>query len=256
MKHTVTKKPVLTILYRDNDMIAVDKPPGLLVHRSPIDRIETRFALQMVRDMSGVRVHAVHRLDKPTSGALLFTFSAKMAASMSLLFREGRIHKEYCAIVRGRPPQERIINHPLSVVQDPRAAAHAHREKREAITHLHRLATATIPHRVDAYPEAWYSLALLTPKTGRRHQLRRHMKHISHPIIGDAKYGKSLHNRFFKDQFGCSRLLLHASRLCFDHPVNGERINIIAPYPPEFVYVFERFGWSDISHRRDDISPV
>jgi len=235
------------ILYYDEHLIAVNKPSGLLVHRSPIDRHETRFALQLVRDRIGRRVYPVHRLDKPTSGVLLFALDETTARLMMPIFSGGGVDKHYLAVVRGYTADADTIDYPLKEQLDRMTDALADSDKpaQAAITRYRRLATAELPQAVGRYPTARYSLVKLMPKTGRKHQLRRHMKHIFHPIIGDTSHGDGHHNRFFRDTLDCRRLLLAATQLSFMHPLNGQRINIEAPLDESFTIVLERLGWED-----------
>lgn len=214
----------LRIIWQDSHLVAIDKPSGLLVHRSPIDRYETQFAVQQLRDQLGRRVFPIHRLDKPTSGLLLFAFESATVAAIAGQFDQHTVVKHYRAVVRGHAPMSAIIDHPLREEIDRYGRRLAERTARPAETQLERLMVWTIPEPVDRYPEGRYSLVALTPRTGRYRQLRRHMKHISHPVIGDTRYGKGSHNRFFRERFGCYRLLLASVGLEFTHPVNGQRI--------------------------------
>lgn len=235
------------LLYRDDYLVAVNKPSGLLVHRSPIDRHETRFALQIVRNQVGQHVFPVHRLDKPTSGVLLFGLSSAMARALSEQFAAGSVHKHYLAVVRGHCPTAGIINYALKQQLDKIADRDSRKDKpaQEARTRYKRLATVEIPVAVDRYPQTRYSLVSLCPETGRKHQLRRHMKHIGHPIIGDAKHGKGLHNRFFTAQYDCQRLLLACTRLEFTHPISGKRLVVEAELDAPFLRVIRAFGWQN-----------
>jgi tRNA pseudouridine65 synthase len=242
----VIAKETCEVIFRDESLVAINKPSGLLVHRSPIDRHETRFALQLVRDQVGRHVYPVHRLDKPTSGVLLFGLSSDIAREVSAQFEAGTVRKKYLAVVRGHCPLAGRIDHALKEEWD-RIADRDRRSDRPAqtaLTHFRRLATVEIPFPVDRYPQSRYSLVALQPETGRRHQLRRHMKHLGHPIIGDAKHGKGVHNRFFKLRFGCARLLLACTALDFDHPATGERIALKATPGDEFDNLSSTFGWN------------
>ena len=236
---------MLTILYRDASLIAIDKPAGLLVHRSDIDRHETRFAVQMLRDQIGQRVQPVHRLDRGTSGVLLFALDAEANRMLSAQFECNQVDKRYLAVVRGWPDEAGSIDHPLSRQHDDYGAPLRNQEPQDARTDYRRLACVELPIAVDRYPSARYALLALTPRTGRRHQLRRHLKHIAHPIIGDATHGKGVHNRFFKQQFGCERMLLACTELGFRHPLSGESMRIRAPLGDQFAAVVGRLGWAD-----------
>ncbi len=235
----------LTLLYKDEQLVAVNKPAGLLVHRSNIDRHETRFALQLLRDHLGRHVYPVHRLDKPTSGVLLFALSPATAAQLTRCFASRQVEKTYLAVVRGVPETAGIIDHPLAEEPDrllhdqPQTAF----ETKGAITEFRRLATVELPFAVGRYPASRYSLLAANPLTGCRHQLRRHLKHLLHPIIGDTNYGEGRHNRLFRDEFHCQRLLLHAAEVSFSHPSTGEMLTIAAPLDEPFVLLLDRLGW-------------
>ena len=233
----------LPILYRDNWLIAVHKPAGMLVHRSDLDRHETRFALQLLRDRIGRPVYPVHRLDKGTSGLLLFALERGVGRALSEQFEQGDVEKRYLAVVRGYPPEAGVVDHPLAPLADTYAGLSAGRTARAAVTRYRCLARAELPYSVDRYPSSRYALVELAPLTGRRHQLRRHMKHIAHPIIGDATHGKGRHNRLFRDLFGCRRLLLAAVTLGLTHPVSGEPLFLRAPLAADFVEVLRALVW-------------
>lgn len=242
----------LDILYRDDWLVAIDKPAGLLVHRSDIDRHETRFAVQLLRDQLGRRVYPAHRLDKGTSGVLLFAFDAETVRALARQFEDGTVAKTYLAVVRGWPPEAGSIDHALARKYDEYGRQLPTAEAQPALTHYRRLATVELPVCVDHYPQTRYALVELRPETGRQHQLRRHMKHIGHPIIGDATHGKGVHNRFFQREFGCGRLLLACTRLEFRHPVGGQKIGVPqgdflrgagGTVGGEFAALLERFGW-------------
>jgi len=236
---------VMDILYRDDHLVAVNKPSGLLVHRSPIDRHETRFAMQLLRDQLGQRVYPLHRLDKPTSGVLLFALDEVSARLMMPVFSGGNIQKQYLAVVRGYTAAADSIDYPLRELLDKMTDARVDPDKaaQAAITTYQRLATVELPQAVGRYPTARYSLLSLTPKTGRKHQLRRHMKHIFHPIIGDTTHGDGRHNRFFRESLDCHRLLLAATRITFKHPLTNEDLELRAPVDESFAQVLQQLGW-------------
>lgn len=190
---------MLTILHRDDWLIAVHKPAGLLVHRTQIDAHETLNAMTMLRNQIGAWVYPVHRLDKPVSGILLFALDPVTAHHLTVAFQQQNTRKSYLAITRGYCPPSGTIDYPLKEQNDPATdrLAIPDKEAQSAITHFMRLATVELPEPVGRYPTARYSLMHLQPITGRKHQLRRHMKHIFHPIVGDTTHGDGCHNRFF-----------------------------------------------------------
>jgi len=226
----------LPILFQDEHLVAVHKPSGLLVHRSALDARETTFALQLVRDQLQRHVYAVHRLDKGTSGVLLFALTPTVGRALSMMFAERRMRKTYVAVVRGHPPTTGAVDHPLTRGDEPG-------EARPSLTRYRRLATTELPHAVDRYPSSRYALLELESEGGRQHQLRRHMKHIAHPIIGDANYGKGRHNRLFQALFDSRRLLLACVEVQLPHPVNGTELRVTAPLADDFMHVVRELGW-------------
>ena len=168
-----------------------------------------------------------------------------MARLVSGQFAAATVHKHYLAVVRGYCPQGGLIDHPLQLKLD-RIADRDRRQDplpQQAQTRFQRLAMVEVPFAVDRYPQSRYSLVALQPRTGRKHQLRRHMKHIGHPIIGDAKHGKGLHNRFFQAQYDCHRLLLACVGMELSHPVTGQPLQLQAALDAPFWRVLEAFGW-------------
>ena len=224
----------LPILYHDEHYVAIDKPPGLLVHRSPISR-DRVFALQMLRDQLGRRVYPLHRLDRATSGVMLFALSAEAAGGVGRQFDCGSVDKEYLAIVRGWIDADGLIDHPLAD-EDGNGVA------QPAQTRFRCLARVELPHAVDRYPTARYSLVVVTPLTGRRQQIRRHFKHVSHHLVGDTTHGNGRHNRFFRNVLQIRRMLLMARSLAFDHPYRGERVRIEAGADADWQRVGQLFG--------------
>lgn len=235
----------LPVLFQDEHMVAVHKPPGLLVHRSLIDKHETRFAMQMVRDQIGQHVYPVHRLDRPTSGVLLFALNSHIASKLTEQFTQQQIDKTYLAIVRGHIDQRGDIDHALKEKLDKIADKMANPDKpaQNAWTHYHRLAQFELPHSVGRYLSARYSQVKLTPKTGRKHQLRRHMAHISHPIVGDTTHGDGKHNKFIRQQFGFIGLALTCYRLKLQHPISQQPLLIESEFDQRMVKLLAAWGW-------------
>jgi tRNA pseudouridine65 synthase len=235
---------LLEILYRDEFLVAINKPSGLLVHRSMIDRYETEFAVQILRDQIGQFVYPIHRLDKPTSGVLLFALDKESASLLGEQFMSRESKKSYIAIVRGYIQERGIIEHALTVKLDKIADKDSSVpiEAQEATTEYERVATVELDFAVGKYDRTRYSLVKLYPMTGRKHQLRRHMKHISHHILGDTKYGRGEHNIFIREQFDCHRMLLHASELQIRHPYTNEILVIQAPLDDTFRSICKLFN--------------
>ncbi|TPQ26986.1 pseudouridine synthase [Methylomonas koyamae] len=230
-------------IYRDAWLLAVHKPAGLLVHRSPIDKHETEFALQYARALNGgEHVYPVHRLDRPTSGLLVFARDPQTASSLGKALMAGDVCKTYQAMVRGWTPEQGLIDHPLRDEPEDRRLKGEPQAEREARTRYRRLATTEIPVAIEGHATSRYSLVELYPETGRKHQLRRHMKHISHPIIGDANHGRGRHNRYFAERFGQGRLMLAATEMVFTHPATGERLHLQAELEDSFLQVLSVFA--------------
>lgn len=236
---------MLEIIYRDEYLIAINKPSGLLVHRSLIDRYETKFAVQILRDQIGQFVYPVHRLDKPTSGVLLFALDKDTLKLVSEKFKKREILKIYLAVVRGYTYKSGIIEHALTQKLDKIADKdNSPKEPQDATTEYERLAIVELDKAVSKYEKTRYSLVKLLPKSGRKHQLRRHMKHISHHILGDTKYGRGEHNKFIREEYNCNRLLLHAQELCIKHPYSNKELIIRASLDDTFKLIFDSFNWS------------
>lgn len=233
----------LEILYQDEDLIAVNKPAGMLVHRSWLDKHATQFVMQTLRDQIGQHVFPIHRLDRPTSGVLLFALKSEIAKQMCLQFEQKQVAKRYLAVVRGYLEGSGQIDYPLKPKLDKIADKFAAEDKQAqvAISAYQGLATIEVPIAVGRYQSARYSFVRLTPHTGRKHQLRRHLKHIFHPIIGDTQYGDLHQNRAFADYFGINRLLLHAEALSIVHPTTAQNLTIVAPLDHNFLKIKQIF---------------
>ncbi len=238
---TFDKTETLDILFRDEHLVAVHKPAGLLVHRSEIDRHETRFAVQLVRDQIGQHVYPVHRLDKPTSGILVMALNSAIARDITDRFTSREVVKTYQALARGFVPLAGTIDHPLGRIDDDYVDASA-TDKQPAITHFRCLHTYTVPVLIERYPVSRFSHVEIVPETGRQHQIRRHFKHLSHPLIGDVRYGRGAYNRYFREHFDAQRLMLACTQLQFVHPVTGEQISLRCPPAATFAEVIARLA--------------
>ncbi len=211
----------MNILHHDAFLVVTNKPAGLLVHRGWGQ--DDEVAVTLARRATGSFVYPVHRLDRGASGALVFALSSEVAALLHAAFEDGRVEKRYLAAVRGVAPSERVIDHPIPRREDgPRVPA---------VTEVRRLSSGDHVSLVEA-----------RPRSGRLHQVRRHLKHIAHPILGDANYGKGALNRALRETVGLARLALHASGLRFTHPVTGALVDVEAPLPDDLREPLEKLG--------------
>ncbi len=213
MSHLHASGATMPILYQDEHLVAVCKPSGLAVHRGWAR--DPTYALNEVRDRLGQWVYPVHRLDRATSGVLAFALDRETARLLQEQFQDGRVEKRYLALVRGIPPEEGVIDHPVKRTLRGK-------ERQPAVTEYRRIGTFER-----------YSLMEARPRTGRLHQVRRHFKHLSHPLIGDVRYGKGEHNRLFRKRFGLHRLALHALEMRLEHPSDGSTLRWIAELPED-----------------------
>jgi len=213
------------ILFEDESLIAINKPTGILVHRTRISE-DKIFVLQLLRKQINQRVYPIHRLDRATSGVLIFGKNKEGASLLSEQFRAKKVEKQYLGIVRGYVEEEGTIDYPL--------AKEKWLPKKEAISHYRKLNQTEIQEPIGRYQTARYSLVEVRLETGRRHQIRRHFSHLRHPIIGDKKHGDVKHNSYWRDNFDISRMLLHAQHLQFNHPKTGKNHLIYAPIDEAF----------------------
>ncbi|MGE8291188.1 MAG: pseudouridine synthase [Sphingobacterium sp.] len=215
----------LEILYEDESIVAINKPHGLLVHRSSIARDTSEFALQLLRDQLGKTVYPAHRLDRKTGGVLLFSLNKETDQYLQKSFQEHQIDKKYLAVLRGFAPEEGLIDYPLKKENGT---------IQEAQTSFRLLAKSELDIPFGKFPTSRYSLVEANPLTGRMHQLRRHFAHIFYPIIGDRPHGCNKQNKFWKENYQMDTMLLHASELTFKHPLSGETVHVKATIQSDF----------------------
>ncbi|MXZ08702.1 MAG: hypothetical protein F4Y79_04585 [Gemmatimonadetes bacterium] len=231
----------LDILYRDDDLVAIQKPCGWFVHQTHLDRL-AMCCMPVLRNQLGQWVYPVHRLDRGTSGVVLFALHPEIARTLGAAFSARQIKKEYLSVVRGYLPDKGRIHH---AYRPPNTSSPV-----EAITDFHCEGTVELPYPVGRYETARYSLMRAMPVTGRQHQIRRHCAHLRHPIIGDVRYGDRHHNQFFQSHFEISRLLLMATCIGFAHPTSGTWTEISAPIPGPIQRLCQQFGWeSDLEDK-------
>jgi len=228
---------MLNILYQDDYLVAINKPHGLLVHRSSIAADAEEFALQMLRDQIEKKVNPVHRIDRKTGGVLLFAFDKPTEIAMQQQFMENQVKKKYLAIVRGYTPDNEEIDYALRKENGT---------LQEAFTRYITLERAQLEVALGKHTTSRYSLVEASPETGRMHQLRKHFAHIFHPIIGDRTHGCNKQNKLFKETWELDTMMLHALQLTFTHPVTGAETVINAPLQPEFVRTMGIMGWRNI----------
>jgi tRNA pseudouridine65 synthase len=220
---------ILDILFLDDHLVVVNKPSGLLVHRGW--GAESDVAMFRVRDQLGAHVYPVHRLDRGASGALVFARTKEAAAALASAFELRQIDKRYLALVRGTPPDAGTIDHPIPKGESgPRVPA---------VTRFVRLARSEVER---------CSLVLAIPESGRTHQIRRHLRHLGHPLIGDVNYGRGELNRHYRAHYELHRLALHASSIAFDHPTTGVRLALTAPLPEDLRLVLARLELPALSN--------
>jgi tRNA pseudouridine65 synthase len=226
----------MDVLYRDDALAVVDKPAGLMVHDSALARGETDFAADRLRELFQAPIHLIHRLDRATSGCLLLAFQREVASELGKQFMSRAVRKRYLALCRGWPQDAEFrVEHDLD-------GGPGKPQKKPAITQFRRLATGELPQPAAGFETSRYALLECEPETGRFRQIRRHLKHLSHHLIGDTSHGDGRRNRDFR-ALGVHRMLLHAWRLEFTHPIGGETLRVTAPLDAEFTRALALFGW-------------
>ncbi len=235
----MTERAPLHLLHLDDHLLVVDKPAGLLAHASKMAADVDVDLLDQLRQQVQGEVFLVHRLDRATSGLVLAARTREAAGDLGRQFMARTVEKTYLAVCRGWPAEAGEIDHPLGDVRP-------NSPKKPALTRYRRVATVEVPIALGKYAQQRYALMAVDPETGRYRQIRKHFHHISHPLIGDTSHGRTEHNRLFQSEWQVGRLLLHARRLAFTHPVTGERLAFVAPLDREFRRVIEVFGWRDL----------
>lgn len=229
------------VIYDDDDVLVVDKPAGLAVHRSRMVARDEDYLMDRLRSQIGGELYLVNRLDRATSGLVLIARRRDVASALGEQLMSRSVAKTYLAVVRGWPDEDGEIDYPLTV-------GGMKGERKPALTRWQRLATVEVPIAIGRYPQQRYALVMLMPETGRYRQLRRHLHHVHHPIIGDSTLGRGEHNRLFREHFSCHRMLLHAWRLGITHPVSGLPLALEAPLDATWQALLQRFGWSTLPY--------
>lgn len=230
------REPV-RVIFEDEHIVALDKPAGLISHRSALARYEKDFFIDEARALVGRTIYLAHRLDRATSGVVICAASKEVAAALGQQFMGREIDKTYLAVTRGYPPESGECTAMLDAPHNP--------EPKEALTRYTRLATIELPIPIARWPTSRYSLLEVRPETGRYQQIRRHLRDISHPIAGDSAHGDGRHNRNLRIHFGLDRMLLHSWMLAFDHPADGRRVTLSAPLDRKWRKMIDAFGWRE-----------
>ena len=228
----------LDLLYLDPDLIALDKPTALAVHRSRLVGTDEDYLMDRLRLQVDGPLHAVHRLDRATSGVLLVARHAQAAAEIGRQLMARTVDKAYLAVVRGWPAEEGEIDYPLS-------GSSFQGEAKPALTRWRRLATIEVSIAQGRYAQQRYALLEVSPETGRYRQIRRHFHHVSHHLLGDTSHGRGDHNRLIRQHYGVHRLMLHAWRLRVEHPATREALQFQAPLDREWLRLLQAFGWTE-----------
>lgn len=225
----------LDILYQDEFLIAINKPHDLLVHRTNIAKDANLFALQILRNQLDKHVYPIHRLDRKTGGVLLFGLNEDILKTMQRQFAERKVFKKYLAIVRGFTKEEEIIDYPIKKENDL---------LQDAITSFRTIERVELNIPFGKHMTSRYSLLEAKPLTGRKHQIRKHLAHIQHPIIADRPHGCNKQNKLFKERFGLMTMMLHAWELSFMQPLSKERITIVASIQDEFKRILKTLNFT------------
>lgn len=233
---TVLPADNLEIIFHDDDYVAINKPHGLLVHRSKIAANTNVFALQRLRNQLNKHVYPAHRLDRKTSGVLLFALNKQALSAIREVFEAGAIEKAYWSVVRGYTDRQGVIDYPLTNDKG---------KSQEALTSYQTLQQVEVPIPFGKHQSSRYSWVEAKPKTGRMHQLRKHFAHIFHPIIGDRPHGCNKQNKLFLEKWNMDTMLLHAVRLNFVHPITKTETEITARPQSEFIRMIETLGFDN-----------
>lgn len=224
----------LEIIYRDEYLVAINKPHGLLVHKSKLAADASEFAVQILRDQLGMRVTPVHRIDRKTGGVLLFALNDESNKALNLQFDQNRVHKIYLALVRGYTADEEHVDYDLRKENG---------QLQRAVTNYRTLERVEVPVAFGKHETQRYSLVEVQPETGRMHQIRKHFNHLRHPIIGDRPHGCNKQNRLFKERWNMTTMLLHAVEMEFEHPVQLSLVKLKADLQPEFKRTLALLGF-------------
>lgn len=229
----------LKIVFKDQHLLCIYKPNNVLVHHAFHSRnvADDNSLLQIIQNEIGIKTYPIHRLDRKTSGIILLAKEKEYVSKFQELFTNNQIQKTYFGVVRGFAPDKKIIDSPVKG-RDAKVY-------KDALTHLKTVEKITLDIPVKPYDSSRYSLVELSPKTGRMHQLRVHCNKISHPLIGDTKYGDKNHDMMFAENFGWKNLFLHAGQLKFTHPFSSRKMSLRASFPNDWIALFDEFDWKN-----------
>lgn len=232
------------IVFQNDNLVVVNKPANMLVHRSALST-DSRFLLTTLRRQLGRLVFPAHRLDRPTSGLMVFALRQEIVSRLGIAFQEGEVEKRYLAVVRGWVQEGGVIDYPLK--KEGKGAV------QEAVSNYEPLSRTEFPWPVAGFATARYTLLSITPQTGRWHQIRRHLAHLRHPVVGDTSHGDGKHNRLFREHLNIHRLMLHASSLSFSEPETGQPLSFSLKPDRSFLQVFPDLD--DACRRHGELKP-
>jgi len=225
------------IYYQDDDLLVVEKPENVVVHENRYHGRQDSCAGLLEAKIGGT-LYPVHRLDAATGGVLLFARHANAARHLSLQFRTNSVEKRYLALVRGHTPDSGRIDEP---VKPPGKLAPV-----PAVTEFTRLASSTLARPLGKYEQAWFSCLELHLVTGRTGQARRHLQHISHPILGDKRHGDRAYNEFVASRTGRKSLYLRAASLRVLHPAGHSYLCVETSLPDWWRYTLSLLALENV----------
>jgi tRNA pseudouridine65 synthase len=227
-----------SVVFACDEWLVAHKPHHLLIHRTDWaahddDNLRDRLLVDGWAGADGF-LQPVHRLDRPTSGLVIFARTADAHGQLHKLFLDRLVAKSYFALIRGWLPE------PAMTVDKPLPTSHSP-EPKPARTRMEELERLECDFAMTRYPTTRLSLIRCTPETGRFHQIRLHLKHLRHPILGDTAHGDRAHNRWLRNSPHPFVLMLHAGALQFE--LNGEQHGFSAPFSPEMQGFLDALGF-------------
>lgn len=245
----MSKPNNIRIYFQDDNLVVIEKPAGFQVH-TPTEYAQDGKIVRknnvsiLLRKQLEKNIFTVHRLDRATSGVMMFSLSSEVARLIQKKFHAREVKKTYVCLVRGWTEDAGVIDIPLAKSNDSG-------EMMEARTEYETLHRFELPHALGKYEKVRYSVVRVHPITGKLHQIRRHFKHISHPLVGDTVHGDGKHNRLWKDLLEKaggkqSYLFLKAYALEMKHPITAESQQFTTRWNQTWLRMFNLIGWCPV----------